>query len=317
MTELAIAEGCLAGESVPFNSTMPTPLFWLCRARTETTRCHTAGVFKQLLHAGYDKEVQNNTGHTPLLYAALLTTRVSLTVLELLLAENINIHAIDNRGRGALRLCLSFTYSLQETIFPGSVCRGSVSWYNNRCVAETHTTIDEFGNETWNFQYIDSNMQEVLPDENSDTDNGDGDNGQGSDIEPADYGSKDDSNGPDDSPGSERCYWCEDGRITPVLDRDFKSHYRYCGDRDVDDFNMSDPLGPEPRPWMCKARVRLKLLALLNAGCCLNSIDSEGRSPSDIARAEGLWPQWEWALTHSGYQYDEDTNSWVQDSGKS
>ena len=33
----------------------------------------------------------------------------------------------------------------------------------------------------------------------------------------------------------------------------------------------------------------------------------KGATPSDYARREDLWPQWEWALEHSGYMYDEDT----------
>lgn len=310
MTELAIANGCLAGESVPHNQPKQTPLFWLCSAVQEDfTRYQVAGVFKQLLHAGYDKEVQNYNGETPLLHAALFATRVSLTVMELLLAENINMHAVDNDGRGSLHICLSFTYSLDETFLV--VCRGSISRPNNRSVSEPHTTNDAFGNETLNFQDFDSNIQEVLPD-----DNGDGDDDQDSNMESAGYGSEDYSNDTDDS-WPERCYWCDDGWIDPLHEKDYIAHFQYCADRDVDDFNMADPLDPEPRPWMCKARVRLKLLALLNAGCCPNVVDSKGRSPSDCAKAEGLWPQWEWALTNSGYQYNEDTNTWVRDCGGS
>lgn len=59
---------------------------------------------------------------------------------------------------------------------------------------------------------------------------------------------------------------------------------------------------------MCKTRLRLKLLALLRAGCDPNSVDNEGMSPSDYAEREGQWPQWAWAFDQSGWAYSMDAN---------
>ena len=61
-----------------------------------------------------------------------------------------------------------------------------------------------------------------------------------------------------------------------------------------------------------KKRLRFKLFTLLNAGCDPNVLDNEGRSPSDHAKQEGLWPQWRWALLKSGYIYNETNTSWVR-----
>jgi len=65
----------------------------------------------------------------------------------------------------------------------------------------------------------------------------------------------------------------------------------------------------EPEPWMCKARLRLKLLELLKADCDPNILDKDGESPSDYATMEGLWAQWGWALASSGWRYNEKENS--------
>ncbi|ERF68340.1 hypothetical protein EPUS_02796 [Endocarpon pusillum Z07020] len=61
-----------------------------------------------------------------------------------------------------------------------------------------------------------------------------------------------------------------------------------------------------------KTRARYKLLTLLEAGCNPNVLDNDLASPSDYARRESLLPQWEWALVHSGYMYDEDKQEWIR-----
>ena len=52
--------------------------------------------------------------------------------------------------------------------------------------------------------------------------------------------------------------------------------------------------------------VCLMLLVLLRAGCDPNTLNNAGLSPSDYARKKGLWPNWEWALSESGYVYNSD-----------
>ena len=60
-----------------------------------------------------------------------------------------------------------------------------------------------------------------------------------------------------------------------------------------------------------KKRTRFKLLTLLQLGCCPNVVDHKGRSPSDYAMRDGLWPQWCWALLNAGYVHHEQ-NGWVK-----
>ena len=62
-----------------------------------------------------------------------------------------------------------------------------------------------------------------------------------------------------------------------------------------------------------KARVRIKLKILLEAGCDPNDFDSDGQSTNDYAR-DGLWPQWLWALDKTGYVFDDDEEHirWVK-----
>jgi hypothetical protein len=57
--------------------------------------------------------------------------------------------------------------------------------------------------------------------------------------------------------------------------------------------------------WL--AGLRLKLLALLEAGCDPNAVDGKGDAPSVYAQREGLWPQWAWALDQTGWRYDAAT----------
>ncbi len=61
-----------------------------------------------------------------------------------------------------------------------------------------------------------------------------------------------------------------------------------------------------------RKRIRFKLLFLLKAGCDPNVLDNEGKSPSDYARRDCLWPQWKWALHNAGYIYDAFKDGWVR-----
>jgi hypothetical protein len=316
MTELALANGCLAGEPGPFHMQATTPLFRLSGIVVkEFTRRQVSDTLKQILYAEYDKEVRNDNGETALLYAALLLRSRSLTVVELLLAEDPNIHAVENQGRGALHLCLWFSVGLQNSFY--QVCRGPSSAQNGRFVAEHFTTTDTFEARSVDLEHSDSDMEEGLPSDHINCHND-----EESDVDCAECDSQDLYDGTYDSPRLQKCYWC--GESNEIEDTGFlddkilredgpECHY-YCADRDIDDFNMPETPDSEPEPWMCKAKSRLKLLALLKAGCCPNALDCEGLSPSDYARAEGLWPQWEWALSKGGFRYNESADSWERGS---
>ena len=299
MAELALAHGCLAEQSVAFNVDFPTPLFYLSKIRLhmpKTTKSQIAAALKQLLWAGYDKEAQNSSGQTPLLYAALSLNLRSLTVIELLLTENANVHAIDNEGRGALHLCVLFSLGIEASLL--RVCRGPFWASSCRFLAEHPATGDVFEGGDVNSQHNNSNLQEVLSSDDRDdcTD-------EQSDVDSADY-----------EEDYRRCHWCGGSYWSDYDTSEDASWLFYCKETDIDDFKAPLSPDPEPEPWMFKARSRLKLLALLKAGCSPNLLDSAGLSPSDYARAEGLWPQWEWTLSKSGFQYNELTSLWERES---
>ncbi|OAP56059.1 hypothetical protein AYL99_09238 [Fonsecaea erecta] len=303
MTRLAIESGCVPGESIPLNQSAPTPLFFYTHAcQGSFTRSRLTGTIKAMLRLGYDKEVRNDTGQTPQLYAAFTHGVRSLTAMELLIAEGANIYAVDGHGRGALHLCLWFSESLKRNY--SFICRLS---------AERHiNTANCSRNRAFGVRDTESTMQEVVSSEDSDSQPG-----EESGRESATCDNEEVSSVSDDPSGlRETCPWCGN-RAQLQINFDGWAplqHYCYCERIDVDDFNMPEADDPEPRLYLSKARIRLKLLALLKAGCCPNSLDNAGLSPSDYATAEGLWSQWEWALAKSGFRYDEGTKSWVQDS---
>ena len=297
MTELALAHGCLAEQSVAFNDDFPTSLFRLSTVyRSTITCCRVAATLKQLLWAGYDKEAQNSNGQTPLLYTALCLGIRGLTMTELLLAENANVHARDNQGRGALHLCVLFSQVAGTSFL--DVCKGPLSAINSGFCAGHPTTGDVCAGRDVDSQHNNSILQEVLYcDECDDCIDEQAD---------VDYVGYEEDDG--------RCYWCSENSWSGYKNLKDEEWLYYCKETDIDDFKMPESPDPEPEPWMYKARSRLKLLALLKAGCSPNLLDSEGLSPSHYARAEGLWPQWEWALSKSGFRYNELTNSWGRES---
>lgn len=295
MSKMALASGCLAEESVPHNIRMPTPLFRLNYGTERATESHFAEAIKELLAAGYDVEFRNFQGQTPLLFAALMQNLQSLMTTKLFLAEKADQHAVDNQGRGALHCCFAFfegfLYSFRE------VNRHSTMAFNEPCCAKHDVDVETFAdNACGEDAYSDDTSSEqefrASPTE--------GDVDVHSCI--CDDAERRQNN---------ECYWCDGPQNT---EQSRLAVYYYCAARDVDDFDISDLIwdenkhdDTEPEPEMCKARLRLKLLALLQAGCNPNLRDVRGLTPSCYARREGLWPQWHWALVNSGCEYNTDT----------
>jgi len=297
----------------------------------DTTRKQVETKFKELIYVGYDTAAQNREGKTPLLAAIISRARLSLTVTELLVAEHSNTHATDRDRRGALHLCLSFTEGLK---YFSKVCRGSPVTHESPYAVDSPKSEEACELESFK-SWTDSNGLKVqLYDNGTAPVSGDyiihkesmiadyDKSSRSSPLSSSDYDTDDTADYlcSGQTPRRQRCYWCnrtvyfEDDGLDKdeELDDDELAVYDYCEDRDVDDFKMSESSNADSEPWMCKARVRLKLHALLKAGCCPNALDDKGLTPSDYAEREGLWPQWEWTLFHSGFRHDKETDSWVR-----
>ena len=303
MTEMALANGCLVEDSSQLVA-WPSPLFQISYPTTRygtVRRC--VDTTKQLLAISYDKERRNMQGQTPLLFAACMVTLPSLTTLRLLLIEKSDVNAVDDQGRSALHLCLDFFTSLYGSI--DYLCRSPTSALEERIGNKGFQEVQPIG---------DKSEEDEVCSNNADSD-------QESAISIARSESDDDLNTPRKRQVLRNCYWC-DGALEKRFYKFAKRYlppaqecaYSYCEARDTDDFAMpTGKLGGdedpdfEPEQWMCKTIQRLKLLALLQAGCDPNVLDNKGASPSDYAERERLWPQWEWALAQTGWRYDEVT----------
>jgi ankyrin repeat protein len=298
MTNVALQYGCeFESDDTWYSiSSVPTSLFQLCSVKdTETHGPLLPAVPGHLLAAGFEMEDRNNIGQTPLLHAANIGQRRCLDVMNRLVSLGANIHALDEEGRGALHQALDFGRGLMEgyhRIFmntalllrPKAMSGCKVEYYYDSdalLVDSDNVSIYPLGvNRT--AAYLHFSKYNDLDDADSDIDYS---SGLGSKIwDPCGYGDDDD--------------------------------YVYIGDYDIDDFTIGKGIeGVEaglPNSSQ-KTRVRFKLLTLLEAGCDPNLVDKKGASPTDYARRDHLWPQWEWALTQSGYIYDKDKELWIKD----
>ena len=256
MTELARKKGCLFEDSFPLIPERPTPLFDAIAngPGQGTTRQFTA-FLKQLLDTGYDKEYRNDRGETPLLFAARITTPSSLAGVQLLIAENADVHAVENPGRGALHSCfLDLFCSTVSLVSFYYSCLTPRDERSDKCYCLTRHGL---GHESSYYKYsVSPTPKEAYFDDES-----------------------------NDCISSVSCV--ESVRFKRPL---ALRKCLWCGESGC---------GRQGIFW-------LKLLVLLRAGCDPNTLDNAGLSPSDYARREGLWPEWEWALSESGYVYDED-----------
>ena len=112
MTDLARDKGCLVEDSLLWYSGLPTSLFYAINVVAEYgTGGQFTALLKQLLDVGYDKEYRNDRGETPLLYAIRKRRPRSLAAVQLLIAEDADVDAVENHGRGALHFCYRLSKS--------------------------------------------------------------------------------------------------------------------------------------------------------------------------------------------------------------
>lgn len=296
MTEVARKFGAAAeGWQIYGNENMSTPLFAIIDDDSSRSASQIHRTLGALLRAGYDIESRNAWNRTPLLWGAVLLAKHTLRIIDFLLLNKANAAAVDEDGNGVLHLCLNFSESLHETFI--GVCETSLL----RARVQTIP--------------MDNPDEDTLSAVISDSEVASSDGWEGDDIESM-CGVRDidsdfrQSRLADGWSGS--CYYCEQSPDEWESDITDLERLCHCSARDIDSFDTSDAvlvdndfLDAEPEPWMCKTRVRLKLLRFLRAGCDPNLFNDYGQSPSDYARSNGLWPQWKWALDWSGWMYDQ------------
>lgn len=288
MVDLAIANGCII-EELEFNPFCPTPMFSiiilpLALGVGGVAERQCAEIIQRLLNAGYSKEYRNSQGFTPLLYATFQWHWLSLPVMRALLSKGSDVHAVNDKGRTALHLCLLNSRPLD-------VCKHSTRPRYEQAISGSINAVKPYDNYNVEEEVY---SNEAYSDQESE---------DGADV----YA----SNASRSSAGSPQCY-C-------IYEDDTKSEkdliccyceVTYCEVRDIDDFKLprstsyDNELDCVPEPWMFKARLRLKLFALLQAGCDPNALSKGGLSANDYAAYEGLMAQWEWALAHSGWKYN-------------
>lgn len=259
-----------------------------CATRITERQC--TEVIQELLAVGFDQIYLESDTMTPLLYMAAAPGWRSLTMLKFFIANGADIHAVGMYEMNALHLCLiGFGLEFQPPVH--GICRHS----------RRHGNSVSLGQESAIFGPRSSHSNGIS--EHYD------DSPEGSDDPKEEDGADDDaSDGTDSSVASDEsfCFYDNDSWEREDLKKS------YCKVRDVDDFKSAHDTSrdrggdSEPEPWMFKARLRLKLLALLEAGCDPNARAAHGYSPTYCAKQNAIMPQWKWALENSGWKYNED-----------
>lgn len=286
LSHLALENDCEPSAIERWNQSQ-NPLFSLQEHYLFEGKSNTDSLILALLEAGYDIELRDDTGATPLLVAAYKIGSQSFTCLQTFVSCGACVHVTDDKGCGAIHLVLDFEANLRR--------------YYDILEPALHS------------QVLERPGRPVIPDTNpSDCGCHDKDRIPMANYmsnESADLEAHDEEVTPSVGEISDDQNICDfdcGGNATSNGDCDTHFHYNY--EDDIDDFEIDE----EPPEWMQKARVRLKLQVLLNAGCDPNLLDGYGMSPDDYARSEELWPQWRWALDQCGYVRDTDSQQWLK-----
>ena len=313
MTNIAVSSGACCEQSIPGNKIIPSPLFLIMNG-VDATYNGLQDAVTAVCAVGYDTETRNDLGQTPLLFAAQSLKNRSLSTLRVLIFQSANVHACDDQKMGALHWSFDFNLSWGLVGFL-AICPGPKSTTQKSFGTPSLEVLEEYATLPLDQAYV-AELKASWPP-----------GGMNQRVERSTQLPKQ---------NLRRCPWCD------ILDREEHSAnhflsdddekmedeeemedeetsgrehrwnpaYHYCALWDTDDFEDISPsdlcreVDIEPPSWMCKKRQRLKLLILLQAGCDPNALDADNRSPSDYAAEEGLWPQWEWALEHSGWRYN-------------
>ncbi|OQV00087.1 hypothetical protein CLAIMM_05631 [Cladophialophora immunda] len=292
LTDIALSNGCEIGSNVPYNGSIPSPLF----ARVEHDEVgidwdHTE-VFKFLIRTGFDKEERNDVGQTPLLFVAAGLSETVTPRLEILLSLGADATAIDRFGRGALHSVLMVD-SLPCRC--GEVHHGRIA--NNN---PSDTDLDLSGeSDFYSFQGTDGDLGEreqnrfaVNRGDPSESETGESDEGSMM------------------SPSQQHWHDCDgEEKDTHSLEEWYDSAEEGCDTDRLDALGYSPCLVPFGTP---RRKVYPKLLLLLKSGCDPNLQDADGRTPSDYVWRTHMWADWERALMDSGWIYDANSKRCVR-----
>lgn len=278
-TELALENGF--DNKTSWHAPLGNPLLnalQVAQQHTSTTERQCTEVLQELLAVGFDQIHPESDTITPLLYLASTPGWRSLTMLRFFIANGADIHAVSSIcEQNALHFCLSYFDVEFQTPVNGD-CRCSSQHGNGMPLGESSTIFEPRSSHS----HGNSEHDEDSP-------------GGGDDP-------KEEDESDDNAFNATGSY--------NMLGTKFLQ-LSYCKVRDIDDFKSADDTSrdrggdSEPEPWMFKARLRLKLLALLEAGCDPNAREAHGYSPTDWAELHEIMPQWEWALENSGWKYNE------------
>lgn len=290
MTELALRNGF--DTEVAWYSRGAHPLIIameVAQSDTRITERQCTEAIQELLAVGIDQIYPESDPVIPLLYLAPAPDWRSLTMLRFFIANGADINAVEICEMNALHICLNY-FDLEFQTPVEGICRHSKKHGNRVSLGQSSPIFEPHSSR--------SNGSSEHDDDSAEG---------GDDPKEADEYDDNASNATESSAASDDSYCYYDNNIWERGDL----NPSYCKARDVDDFKSADETtrdrggDSEPEPWMFKARLRLKLLALLEAGCDPNTRQSQGYSPTDFARIHKIMPQWEWALENSGWKYNE------------
>ena len=334
MTNLALEHGCDIEDSVEHHRKANLLFEWADTCALNDAHPSTSeNAIEYLIKvAGYDVEKRNSNSQTPLLYTAAAFQPQVIKCIKALVQGGANVHAVDRKGWGALHYTLTApkAYDNWRTLrLVHSLIDCPMNYYfvpYRAYSTETAMHREDYTDESFNLKPTAQRKGDLagsryaercarscktmkLPQRGSSDPMKEIHKPQRialktvccCDKHCCEYVIEND----DDAQGEAM------DNITPrdaSLVDDLTYEHVLCKDfRGVEHW-IQNPI------QVLKTRVRFKLLTLLSLGCDPNVLDHEGQSPSDIARRDGLWIQWSWALMKTGYIHDTESDLWIKSS---
>ena len=278
------------------------PLFTLVQYYcTDTDASVLVDAIDYLCSIGWDLEEKNCVGQTSLLYAAWECIPPFAKNLRALIEKGARLDARDKIGRGPLLTALSPQPEFTNWVHLSYISRtNEIDFDNNWALCERFGTEDRIHVRDYsdaesipgpltNPSVDGSESSQLTHDQQSNT--------AVEQSMPIDLSISDSDIDASDG-GASPC------NVESISNTEGDDHV-YCINYDGDGVWIRNPI------HVIKDRVRVKLKILLEAGCDPNEVDYNGESANDYAR-RGLWPQWLWALSRTGYVFDEEQNRWTK-----
>ena len=288
MTNAVLKYGCEIEDTIGY-SAKANALFELCYywPMEKADANAPAEALQYLLGIGYEKEQANEEGQTPLLWIASSYQPQVIKCLKVLLEHQVNLHAVDDEGKGALHCALLPPHIIDNWRSLGLISQGvPVSKFYYLPSHVYHTEDRAHAND-----YDHAKIHQVL---------------WGAEHQTTDL------TAPDPSSSVMQLFiqpqWLHDPTFRASNGMDPTSQVAdgqvWCTNLNGERYRIQEPVK------VLKTRLMFKVLTLLEAGCDPNVLDKAGHPPTYYARRDGLWPQWYWALDNAGYTYDVKTDRW-------